>query len=51
MYSKGEDDTHETPTGAAESCPLELDGGDGGTVKVRFAAATPHIKRDEMSTE
>ncbi len=44
-------DTHETPTGAAESWPLELDGGDDGTVKLRVAAATPHVKRDETRTE
>jgi hypothetical protein len=44
-------DTHETPTGAAESCPLELAGGDDGTVKVRSAAATPHINSEEMKTE
>ena len=44
--------TYETPTGAAESCPLELDGGDDGTVKVRVAAAaTPHVKRDETRTD
>jgi hypothetical protein len=51
MHSEGENETHETPTGAAESCPLEFDGGDDGTVKVKSAAATPHIKRDERRTE
>jgi hypothetical protein len=34
------DDTYETPTGAAESCPLALDGGVEGTAKVNAAATT-----------
>jgi hypothetical protein len=44
-------DTYETPTGAADSCPLELAGGDDGTVKVKSAAATPHINSEEIKTE
>lgn len=27
--------THDTPTGAAESCPLEFEGGDVGTLKLK----------------
>jgi hypothetical protein len=50
-HSRYENKTHETPTGAAESWPLELAGGDDGTVNVRSAAATVHIKKDEMSME
>lgn len=38
--------THETPTGAAEICPLEFEGGDVGTLKLKPEAETARPKSD-----
>lgn len=39
-------ETHDTPTGVAESCPLEFEGGDVGTLK-RKPKAEPARPRSE----
>jgi hypothetical protein len=38
--------THETPTGAAEICPLEFEGGDVGTLKLKPEAEIARPKSD-----
>lgn len=38
--------THDTPTGVAESCPLEFDGGDVGTLKLKPEAEAARPRRD-----
>jgi hypothetical protein len=38
--------THETPTGAAEICPLEFEGGDFGTLKLKPEAEAARPKSE-----
>lgn len=38
--------THETPTGAAEICPLEFEGGDVGTLKFKPEAEAARPKSE-----
>jgi hypothetical protein len=38
--------THDTPTGAADSCLLELEGGDAGILKLKLEAEATTLKSE-----